>query len=157
MRRLFFPPVVALVMLACVLAALSGCGPRQSDEDTADSVKITQLTDLPKISVTRGEQLYRYHCLFCHGEEGRGDGLNAYNLKISPRNFTDSRRVDARTDEQLAQTIANGGQSSGLSNEMPPWGNTLTQEQIAELVSHIRRLGRGPEGGGVEGGVKEES
>ena len=157
MRRLFFPPVVALGMLACVLVAPSGCGPRQSDEGTAESVEITQLTDLPKISVTRGEQLYRHHCLFCHGEEGRGDGLNAYNLKISPRNFTDSQRIDARTDEQLAKTIANGGQSSGLSNEMPPWGNTLTQEQIAGIVSHIRRLGRGPEESGVEGGIDEES
>ncbi len=155
MRRFFLPPVVALVMLPYVLVAPYGCGSRQPEDGAAESVKITQLTDLPKRSVTRGEQLYRHHCLFCHGEEGRGDGLNSYNLSVSPRNFADSRRIDTRTDEQLAETIANGGQDSGLSKEMPPWGNTLTPGQIARLVDHIRRLGRQIEDDSVKGGSKE--
>ena len=31
-----------------------------------------------------GQALYRHYCLNCHGEQGRGDGFNAYNLDPRP-------------------------------------------------------------------------
>ena len=89
----------------------------------------------------RGGVLYRRYCAVCHGPEGRGDGPNAAFLEDDrPRDLTDSKYIGGLSDEHLARVIADGGQAIQGSRFMPPWGRTLTADQIRHLVAHVRGL-----------------
>jgi hypothetical protein len=46
------------------------------------------------------------------------------------------------SDEDMTRTITRGGGASDLSPIMPPWGNTLSAEDIRDLVAHVRKLCR---------------
>lgn len=145
MMKRFFSPCAAL-FLAIALAISYGCdSPSHEERPAEEPIKITQLTDLPSRPVTRGEKLYEHYCSFCHGKQGAGDGLNAFSLSTSPRNFTDSEAVNAKSDEELVEIISTGGEAFGFTREMPPYGNTLTRAQISDIVRHIRTLALQPE------------
>ncbi len=85
-----------------------------------------------------GRALYRHYCLNCHGETGAGDGFNAYNLDPHPRALADSTFLASHTDEALASAIRLGGGAVGLSTGMPPWGRTLNERNISNLVEYLR-------------------
>jgi len=87
-----------------------------------------------------GRFLFGHYCATCHGEEGRGDGFNAYNLDPKPRDLTDATFQEKKTDSDLEEVIRIGGGASGLSSAMPPWGHTLSELQIHNLVVYLRNL-----------------
>jgi mono/diheme cytochrome c family protein len=92
----------------------------------------------------RGAVLYRRYCAVCHGPEGRGDGPNAASLEDDrPRDLTDAKYIGGLSDERLVRVIAGGGQAIQGSRFMPPWGRTLTPDQIRDLVAYVRRLASG--------------
>jgi mono/diheme cytochrome c family protein len=91
---------------------------------------------------SRAEQLYQLHCAACHGASGRSDGWNARYLDRPPVRHADARVMGARTDDRLFDAIHAGGAVMGGSARMPPFGATLTAEDIRLLVGHIRRLCR---------------
>lgn len=88
----------------------------------------------------QGKTLFEYYCATCHGAAGRGDGFNSYNLDPKPRDLTDPELQAERSDEDLAAVIRSGGGAAGLSTGMPPWGRTLTELQIRNLVVFVRLL-----------------
>jgi hypothetical protein len=47
-----------------------------------------------------------------------------------------------RSDDALFDTIFSGGYIMNRSNFMPPFGATLTRDEIRGLVGHIRTLCR---------------
>ena len=87
-----------------------------------------------------GRALYRHYCLTCHGEEGHGDGFNAYNLDAKPRDLADPAFQAKRSDDDLAAIIRSGGGVAGMSTGMPPWGRTLGERQIRNIVDYLRAL-----------------
>jgi mono/diheme cytochrome c family protein len=87
-----------------------------------------------------GAALFHYYCATCHGNEGHGDGLNAYNLDPRPRDLSDPAFQKKRADDDLAGVIRSGGGVAGLSTGMPPWGRTLNDRKIRNLVTFIRTL-----------------
>ena len=89
-----------------------------------------------------GDLLYRAYCTTCHGMAGNGKGLNVPDMTIQPRDHTDASEMGARTDEELARAIANGGTAVGKSVLMPPWGAILDDAEVAALVAHLRKLSR---------------
>jgi mono/diheme cytochrome c family protein len=90
----------------------------------------------------QGRFLYRKYCIVCHGEEGKGDGFNAYNLDPKPRDFTDSSVMRRLTDERILQTIAGGGRSVNRSPLMPSWGGRLGPAETRYLLAYVRFLGK---------------
>lgn len=87
------------------------------------------------------KKTFEYYCSPCHGFKGKGDGtFFTIDLKPKPRNFTDLDYMKKRTDEQLVKSITDGSKSVDKSNLCPPWGKTLTDKRIKELVSFIRGL-----------------
>jgi len=87
-----------------------------------------------------GRALFQHYCATCHGNEGHGDGLNAFNLDPKPRDLADAAFQEKRTDEDLAAVIRSGGGVAGLSTGMPPWGRTLGERKIRNIVLSIRTL-----------------
>jgi mono/diheme cytochrome c family protein len=94
----------------------------------------------PSYEVRLGHDVFVHYCSTCHGEAGAGDGFNAYNLDPHPRDISDPAFQKKKTDAELADTIRRGGAGVGLSSLMPPWGRTLSDRQVAEVVLYVRSL-----------------
>jgi mono/diheme cytochrome c family protein len=147
---------ILLVSLPCSVIVV-GCdrgnreaGPTKRNEDStlsADSTgKVAESVPLRTLSYEemQGSDLYGKYCQVCHGQEGKGDGFNAFNLDPHPRDFTDSAYMKALSDDQIVQTIAGGGRSVNKSPLMPAYGWTLNRQQIRYLASYVRSFRGGP-------------
>ena len=44
------------------------------------------------------------------------------------------------SDDDLLKTIKNGGASVGKSPLMPPWGASLNDDQIKDVIAYVRTL-----------------
>jgi cytochrome c oxidase cbb3-type subunit 3 len=88
----------------------------------------------------RGKELYHIYCTQCHGVQGNGKGVNAATLSIQPRDHTDAAEMGARTDEDLFKSIKHGGKAVNKSVLMPNWDANLSDEDIHDLVAHLREL-----------------
>jgi len=87
------------------------------------------------------EKVFKFYCAQCHGLTGKGDGPNVTkDFPVSPRNFTSAKEMDKLSDADLKNVILDGGPSVSKSPMMPPWGKTLTLEQVDGLVKHLRKL-----------------
>lgn len=73
---------------------------------------------------------FRTKCAMCHGPDGAGStvgkSMNVPDLR--------SPAVQKRADAELAQVISNG------KGGMPPFKNSLSEDQIHSLVSYVRSL-----------------
>lgn len=88
-----------------------------------------------------GKAVYDHDCAQCHGATGKGDGEESAYLTPSPKDFT-SGVLDKRSDDFLAEVIANGGKAKGLSESMPA-SPKLSKADLKSLVAYIRQLGKG--------------
>jgi len=91
-------------------------------------VSIVRASPGPDSATTRAT--FRTKCATCHGADGSGSEVG------KTMNVPDLRSpaVQKRPDAELAQVIANG------KGGMPPFKNSLSEDQIHSLVSYIRTL-----------------
>jgi cytochrome c6 len=80
-----------------------------------------------------GKTIFEANCVFCHGDDGTGHtppgmALGAHDLTAA--------EVKKKTDNELTQTISQG------RNKMPAFGDKLDANQIHDLISYIRTLGK---------------
>ena len=92
----------------------------------------------------KGKAKYQEVCAACHGASGKGDGPAAAGLPTKPRNHTDPAYMGKLKDQQIFDTIKKGGQAMGKSPLMPPWGSSINDAQIWDLVAYIRTLSKKP-------------
>jgi cytochrome c oxidase cbb3-type subunit 3 len=91
-----------------------------------------------------GKKLYLTYCFLCHGTTGKGDGYAARFQPVKPRNLTEEAYMSTRTEQQLFEAISGGGQAFHGAMTMPYWRESLTEQQIWDLVAYIRTLHRQP-------------
>lgn len=100
-------------------------------------------TNLGEASVIAAdtETVFKFYCAQCHGLTGKGDGPNVTkDFPVSPRNFTNADEMNKLTNADLKNVILDGGPSVSKSPMMPPWGKTLTEEDVDGLVKYLRVL-----------------
>ena len=83
---------------------------------------------------------YRTYCIQCHGKDGNGKGINIRDMSVQPRDHTDAKAMSGRSDDAIFKVIKEGGPSIDKSVLMPPWGDTFSDEEIHDLVVHLRQL-----------------
>jgi cytochrome c oxidase cbb3-type subunit 3 len=83
---------------------------------------------------------YHTYCAQCHGVHGNGKGVNIRDMSVQPRDHTDATAMSARSDEDIAKVIKEGGLSINKSVLMPPWGDVFSDEEVADLVQYLRKL-----------------
>jgi cytochrome c oxidase cbb3-type subunit 3 len=83
---------------------------------------------------------YKAYCVQCHGMAGNGKGVNIRDMSVMPRDHTDAKAMSGRSDETLFKVIKKGGPSIEKSVLMPPWDGVLSDEEIKDLVQHLRVL-----------------
>lgn len=99
--------------------------------------------------VAAGKAKYDMFCASCHGPEGKGEGPVGASLNPKPRDFTEGNfKFDTNndgktgTDTDLANVIKNGAAAYGGSAMMAPWGGTLSDEDVANLVAYVQSLAK---------------
>ncbi len=94
----------------------------------------------------RGKRQYDQYCTPCHGKKGEGDGtrMKVEKFDPAPRNHTDGKYMNKRTDLQLFKTIKEGGKAMNFSHIMPQWKHILSDKQIWDVVAYIRTLAVNP-------------
>lgn len=92
----------------------------------------------PSYEQRLGKGVYVHYCQTCHGETGAGDGFNAFNLDPHPRDLSDPAFWKKKTDADLADVIRRGGAGVGLSPLMPPWGHTLSPQQVDQAILYLK-------------------
>jgi mono/diheme cytochrome c family protein len=90
----------------------------------------------------QGKKLYGQFCVTCHGQSGKGDGPGAAALNPKPRDHTDKEYMSKLSDDDLLKVIKNGGASIGKSPLMPPWGASLKDDQIQDIIAYVRTLSK---------------
>ncbi len=84
---------------------------------------------------------YVFYCAQCHGLEGRGDGPNATESQpVDPRDHTSAYEMKKLTDSDIIDVIREGGSATSKSTLMPPFGKTLTEDEIRALKDYLRKL-----------------
>jgi cytochrome c oxidase cbb3-type subunit III len=92
--------------------------------------------------VEQGKKLYGQFCVTCHGQSGKGDGPGAAALNPKPRDHTDKEYMSKLSDDDMLKVIKNGGASIGKSPLMPPWGASLKDDQIQDIIAYVRTLSK---------------
>jgi mono/diheme cytochrome c family protein len=84
----------------------------------------------PRPDSAASSATFRTKCAMCHGQDGGGSevgkSMNVPDLR--------SRVVQKLPDAQLAQIISDG------KGGMPSFKNSLSEDQIHSLVTHLRSL-----------------
>ena len=97
---------------------------------------------------------FQTYCVKCHGEQGKGDGPGSAMLNPKPRDFADCQNMQKRSDAELLKVIGDGGEASGMSADMQPWGGTLSPDEIKALVKFVRSFCTQPAPAGAGGDKK---
>ncbi len=94
-----------------------------------------------------GKAKYDMFCGSCHGATGKGDGPVGGSLNPKPRDFSiGDFKIDADkdgkagTDADLTLVIKNGAGAYGGSPMMAPWGATLSEADLDNMVAFVRSL-----------------
>ena len=135
MRRLFVFAAAALAL------AFAGCPAAEESE--------------PPIAPRRapdphaGARLYATYCASCHGARGAGDGPAAAALAPPPARHDDGAVMNALSNQHLFRVIEGGGPAVGKSPRMAPWGGTLSDQEIWDVIAFVRSLANPPYPGPV--------
>lgn len=92
------------------------------------------------VEIEEGQQLYKAYCSQCHGLEGDGYGVNAPFMAVQPKDHTEAKEMNARTDDDLFKAIKFGGKAVNKSVLMPAWEHNLSDKDISALVAYLRKL-----------------
>lgn len=146
---------ISAALIAAVVA-LPGCSGRGSyaarDSRAGSAARDSTFAALTlrhgrsptELSLARGQVIYGRYCAICHGDNGGGDGFNAYNVKaaygVSPTAFADSAAFSSVHADVVLAAIRDGGHAVGKSPAMPPWGHTLTISDVIDVAEFVRSL-----------------
>jgi len=131
------------VASAVPLLLLSGCGraPGKPPADPLlDAIRAEEREGDLSYVESQGRHLFVQYCVTCHGDEAKGDGQNASNLIPPPPDMTASKNMQDAT--YVRKMIVEGSAGVGRAALSPPWGRTLSEQQIDDLVAYCHSLGR---------------
>lgn len=92
----------------------------------------------------QGRRIFYQYCVWCHADATPAGPSNRSNLTPVPPLLNDGDKLNKDTDEFLQSIIALGGSAVKRSPMMPPYGRTLTADQIRAVVAFIRSVAQPP-------------
>jgi mono/diheme cytochrome c family protein len=98
----------------------------------ADAKTLKSPTPYSKTSIDKGKRLFLQNCTGCHGDDGKAELAviaEATNL-TEPKGYK-----DGTTEGELFRNIRDGAGS-----QMPPFKDTLNEQQTWDLVNFVRSL-----------------
>lgn len=143
MARIDDGRMYSAIKLGRVGTAMGGWGELMSPVEIIDVMRYLRSLQQPlppgmtpaRLDVVVGGEIYREHCVTCHGE--KGDARTALGQSLVPRvpDLTGPQAAARLTDRQMAQMIAQGVPGTSMA----PWGGILNQEDVRRVVLFIRQ------------------
>jgi mono/diheme cytochrome c family protein len=90
----------------------------------------------------KGKGLFTKYCVGCHGATGKGDGVAAAALNPKPADLTNKAYMAGLKDQYLSDLIQKGGAAVGKSPLMTPFGSTLKDGDIRDVIAYVRSLAK---------------
>ena len=135
-------------VLLAALSGLAGCAkPPAAQPDPASRAYDVELdwNDPQRVipldyQAAQGKRIFYQHCVWCHADATPAGPSNRSNVLPTPPLMNDGASLNKETDATLRNAIALGGSALGKSGMMPPYGRTLTGEEITDLIAYIRAI-----------------
>jgi mono/diheme cytochrome c family protein len=129
---------LAVLLLAAATAAACHRQSAVPADPMLDAIRAEERAAGRSYAEGQGKHLFDHYCATCHGDGGKGDGQNASNLVPPPPDLTASKNLaDAA---YVRRVIAEGSAGAGRSPLSPPWGRTLSAQEIEYLADYCRAL-----------------
>jgi mono/diheme cytochrome c family protein len=130
------------MMIACIVLLVAPACRHQAAEPPADSmldaIRAEEKAQGLSYAEGQGKHLFEHYCVTCHGDGGQGDGENASNLSPPPPDLATSK--SAADVSYVRRVIAEGSAAVGRSALSPPWGRSLSPQEIEYLVRYCQAL-----------------
>ena len=106
--------------------------PKEILEDTQD--KDNPFEEIPG-ALEEGKKIYfgKGLCVTCHSKNGKGVKLPGH----SPRDFTDEKWQDIRSDGEMMWVLKNGSPGTGMPVRV---GKVITEEEGWQVILFIRQF-----------------
>jgi len=154
-------------LVAAIAAGLPACGKKyvgvkadplarayDTEPDWNDATKVIPLN----YQQAQGKRVFYADCVWCHADATPAGPSNRSNVTPTPALMNDGAKLNGLSDEYLEQMITLGGAAAGKSSMMPPWGRTLTPEEIRAVIAYARAIAQPPyqppAGSGPQYGIK---
>ena len=90
----------------------------------------------------QGKRVFYQYCVWCHADSTPAGPSNRSNLNPNPPLASDGATLNALSDDFIRNVITMGGAAAGKSASMPPWGKTLSQDDIEAVMAFYRAIAR---------------
>ena len=87
-----------------------------------------------------GEELYLAGCASCHGADGTGADRQKVAFDVPLPDFSDCSFASREPDLDWIAVAHQGGPVRGFDRTMPAFGEAFSEEQLQEIIAHIRRF-----------------
>jgi mono/diheme cytochrome c family protein len=92
----------------------------------------------------QGKRVFYNTCVWCHADVTPAGPSNRSNLSPTPPLINDGATLNQIGDEYIQNIVTLGGSAMGKSAMMPPWGQTLSQDEIQAVIAYIRTVAEPP-------------
>jgi mono/diheme cytochrome c family protein len=86
----------------------------------------------------QGKRVFYQQCVWCHADATPAGPSNRSNVSPDPPLMNDGNILNKESDASLRKIIARGGTAVGKSAMMPPYGATLSDEEINDVIAYMR-------------------
>jgi len=111
-----------------------------SEPDWNDPQKVIPLN----YAQAQGKRIFYAQCVWCHADSTPAGPSNRSNLNPVPALMNDGTVLNSESDDYLQNIITLGGSAVSKSAMMPPYGQTLTQEEIRDVIAYTRAMAQPP-------------
>ena len=143
-------PTLSIALLLAACASLTTACHRKVATEKADPILRAYDTEpdwndaqrvIPlNYEQAQGKRVFYQYCVWCHADSTPAGPSNRSNLNPTPPLASDGAVLNSLSDDTLHNTIALGGSAVGKSALMPPWGNTLKQDDIRAVITFYRAI-----------------
>ncbi len=105
------------------------------DRDRWDVTAYLYLLSSSTDELTLGKNIFEGICSECHGNQGKGDGVNARGLPLQPPDFTRQGILTVRSNQELFQYV-----TGGSAEIMPSYEKILSETERMAVVKFVRTL-----------------
>jgi mono/diheme cytochrome c family protein len=88
----------------------------------------------------QGKRVFDTYCVWCHADSTPAGPSNRFNLTPTPSLANDGKILNPLSDDYLSNIIGLGGSAMGKSAMMPPWGRTLSEDDIQDVIAFLRAI-----------------
>ena len=148
-KKFIFPLFILLVFGALLLAACSGDSQIEDEHTEAEETHVETPSKFESLTnpfaedheaAEAGTEIYTVNCASYHGPEGKGDGPAAAGLDPQPASLADAHLMEDMSDGALFWRVSEGGMMEPFNSLMPAWKDTLSEDEIWQVITYIREF-----------------